>query len=126
MTSPHVTDPHVTGPRVTDPHVTDSHVTDAAVLGAPEERGLPFDALVLAGGAARRLGGHRPGDVKPGLVVGGLALVDHALAAVADAFGVRRRHVELVTGMTSRDKVVDVDDDALANAPARLEALLNA
>mgnify|MGYP001136352127 CR=1 FL=1 len=37
-----------------------------------------------------------------------------ALAAVADAFGVCRRDVTLVTGATSRTKVVDVDgaDDA--------------
>ncbi|MGY2079022.1 DUF167 domain-containing protein [Modestobacter sp. SYSU DS0657] len=32
-----------------------------------------------------------------------------ALAAVADAFGVRRSAVRLVTGATSRTKVVDVD-----------------
>ena len=31
-----------------------------------------------------------------------------ALAAVAEAFGVRRREVTLVTGATSRTKVVDV------------------
>jgi uncharacterized protein YggU (UPF0235/DUF167 family) len=38
-----------------------------------------------------------------------------ALAAVADAFGVRRRAVSLVSGTTSRTKVVDVDapDDVL-------------
>jgi uncharacterized protein YggU (UPF0235/DUF167 family) len=33
---------------------------------------------------------------------------DAALAAVADAFGVRRRDVTLVRGATSRTKVVDV------------------
>lgn len=32
-----------------------------------------------------------------------------ALRAVADAFDVRRRQVTLVTGATSRDKVVDID-----------------
>jgi uncharacterized protein YggU (UPF0235/DUF167 family) len=32
-----------------------------------------------------------------------------ALAAVADAFGVRRSAVALVTGATARTKVVDVD-----------------
>ncbi|MGY1750518.1 DUF167 domain-containing protein [Modestobacter sp. SYSU DS0511] len=32
-----------------------------------------------------------------------------ALAAVADAFGARRSAVTLVTGATSRTKVVDVD-----------------
>lgn len=45
-----------------------------------------------------------------------------ALAAVADAFGVRRRAVGLVTGETSRTKVVDV-----AGAdPATLARLLDA
>jgi uncharacterized protein len=34
-----------------------------------------------------------------------------ALRAVADAFGVRRADVTLVTGATSRDKVVEVDGD---------------
>ncbi len=119
MTSPHVTDPHVTGPRVTDPHVTDSHVTDAAVLGAPEECGLQFDALVLAGGAARRLGGHRPGDVKPGLVVGGLALVDHALAAVADA----RRRVLVAPPQLARPGVpTTLEDPPLGGPVAGLAA----
>jgi len=35
-----------------------------------------------------------------------------ALRAVAAAFGVRRRDVTLVTGATSRDKVVEIDGDA--------------
>jgi len=34
-----------------------------------------------------------------------------ALRAVADAFGVRPREVHLVTGMTSREKVVRIDGD---------------
>ncbi len=40
-----------------------------------------FDAIVLAGGTAARLGGVD----KPGLDVGGASLLDHVLAAVADA-----------------------------------------
>ncbi|WP_421742551.1 molybdenum cofactor guanylyltransferase [Cellulomonas sp.] len=40
-----------------------------------------FDAVVLAGGRARRLGGAS----KPEVEVGGVALLDHALAAVAGA-----------------------------------------
>ena len=46
-----------------------------------------------------------------------------ALRAVADAFGVPRRDVILVSGWTSRDKVVDIDGagDDLAR---RLAALL--
>lgn len=40
-----------------------------------------FDAVVLAGGRGSRLGG----PSKPEVVVGGRALLDHALAAVSDA-----------------------------------------
>jgi molybdopterin-guanine dinucleotide biosynthesis protein A len=40
-----------------------------------------YDAIVLAGGAARRL----QGADKPQLEVGGVRLLDHVLAAVADA-----------------------------------------
>ena len=43
-----------------------------------------------------------------------------ALAAVAEALGVRRREVHLVTGATSRTKVVEVD----GGDPARPAALL--
>ncbi|TQK97784.1 molybdopterin-guanine dinucleotide biosynthesis protein A [Streptomyces puniciscabiei] len=42
---------------------------------------MPYDAVVLAGGAARRLGGAD----KPGLRVGGRALLDRVLAACAGA-----------------------------------------
>ncbi|WP_456786239.1 molybdenum cofactor guanylyltransferase [Cellulomonas sp. P5_C5] len=43
--------------------------------------GPRYDAVVLAGGRARRLGGVS----KPDVEVGGIALLDHALAAVAGA-----------------------------------------
>jgi uncharacterized protein len=48
-----------------------------------------------------------------------------ALVAVAEALGVRRSAVRLVTGRTSRDKVIEVEatDDAVRS---RLEALLRA
>lgn len=42
---------------------------------------IPFDAIVLTGGRSSRLGG----TAKAGLMVGGRPLVDHAVAAVADA-----------------------------------------
>jgi uncharacterized protein YggU (UPF0235/DUF167 family) len=45
------------------------------------------------------------------------------IEAVADAFGVRRRDVALVTGATSRTKVLEVDvDDRVGRA--RLAQLL--
>ncbi|MFC7880593.1 NTP transferase domain-containing protein [Streptomyces sp. NPDC057376] len=48
---------------------------------APGEDPVGYDAVVLAGGAARRLGGAD----KPGLRVGGRALLDRVLAACAGA-----------------------------------------
>lgn len=54
---------------------------------------------------------------------------DAALAAVADAFGVRRSAVTLVLGRTSRDKVVDVAEGAPGDAArhaARLAELVSA
>jgi uncharacterized protein len=44
-----------------------------------------------------------------------------ALAAVAETFGLRRRQVSLVTGATSRIKVVDVE----GGEPSRLAELLS-
>jgi uncharacterized protein YggU (UPF0235/DUF167 family) len=52
------------------------------------------------------------------------AATDAALAAVAEAFGVRRRAVTLLTGVTSRDKVVDVDVPDEAAARDLLTSLL--
>ncbi len=51
------------------------------------------------------------------------AATEAALAAVAGAFGVRRRAVTLVSGATARDKVVAVDAPADVVA-ARLADLL--
>ena len=65
-----------------------AHGLDAHDSTRPRAARVVFDAIVLAGGAGRRLG---PAVAKPEVVVGGLALVDHALAAVAAA-----RHVVLV------------------------------
>ncbi|MGW3203847.1 NTP transferase domain-containing protein [Streptomyces sp. NPDC001135] len=48
---------------------------------AAPEAPVPYDAVVLAGGAARRLGGAD----KPGLRVGGRALLDRVLTACAGA-----------------------------------------
>ena len=61
----------------------------------------PFDALVLAGGTGLRMGDPRGTD-KAGLDVGGVALLDRVLAAVADAqrcivVGPRRPTARVVT-----------------------------
>lgn len=79
-------------------------------------------------GSARPKVGGRYGDslvvaVGPRAVDG--KATGAALKAVADAFGVRRRDVSLVTGTTSRDKIVEIDADP-AEAAQRRDALLNA
>jgi uncharacterized protein YggU (UPF0235/DUF167 family) len=81
----------------------------------------------------------RPGSARPGAggEHGGALVVrvsaravdgratEAALATVADAFGVRRSAVRLVSGATSRAKIVDIDGGdpqvlaALLAAPAR-------
>ncbi|WP_175438035.1 NTP transferase domain-containing protein [Streptomyces sp. SGAir0924] len=58
-----------------------SGVPGAGTEPAPGAHGAGYDAVVLAGGAARRLGGAD----KPGLSVGGRALLDRVLAACAGA-----------------------------------------
>ena len=50
---------------------------------------------------------------------------DAALRAVAEAFGVRRGDVTLVTGATSRDKLIEIDGDTAGLAATR-DALLDA
>lgn len=50
-------------------------------VGADSSGPPPYDAIVLAGGGARRLGGVD----KPALDVGGLSLLDRVMAAVAGA-----------------------------------------
>ena len=50
-------------------------------MDRPDSHSEPFDAIVLAGGGARRLGGVD----KPALDVGGMSLLDRVLAACAGA-----------------------------------------
>lgn len=84
-------------------------------------------AIRVKPGSSRPRVGGRHGDalvvaVSP-RAVGGKA-TEAALAAVADAFAVRRRDVTLVTGATSRDKVVEIDAGP-AEAARRHRALLD-
>ncbi|WP_024287087.1 DUF167 domain-containing protein [Cellulomonas sp. KRMCY2] len=51
------------------------------------------------------------------------AATEAVLEAVARAFGVRRRHVRLLTGATSRDKVIEIDSPAAAVAQRLVELL---
>ena len=48
-----------------------------------------------------------------------------ALIAVAEAIGVKRRDVSLVSGVTARDKVVEIEGD-LTELPAAVESLMGA
>src|ERR1043165_8927000 len=57
------------------------HRVRVAVMDGPDGVGEPFDAIVLAGGGARRLGGVD----KPGLEFGGVSMLDRVLEACADA-----------------------------------------
>lgn len=66
---------------------------------------------VRPGAARTEVGGERAGALivrVTARAVDGRA-TEAALAAVARAFGVRRRAVTLITGASSRTKVVDVD-----------------
>jgi uncharacterized protein len=79
---------------------------------------------VRPGVSRPRVGGEHDGALIVAVsarAVGGQA-TEAALAAVADAFGVRRRCVTLVTGTTSRAKVIDIvdgDPSVLARLLAR-------
>jgi uncharacterized protein len=76
-------------------------------------------------------GARRPGADGPALAVRVAAravdgaATEAALAAVAEALGVRRRQVALVRGATARTKVVEVDGDDAVLAE-RVTALLAA
>lgn len=72
-------------------------------------------AIRVKPGSARTAVGGRYGDALLVTVtaraVDGQA-TEAALRALAEAFDVRRRQVSLITGATSRDKVVDIDGPA--------------
>lgn len=81
---------------------------------------------VRPGASRTRVGGEHAGALV--VAVGARAVdgaaTEAALAALADALGVRRRHVRLVTGATSRDKVVDVEGLPEADLADRVARLL--
>ena len=85
-------------------------------------------AIRVKPGASRAAVGGRRGDALLVAVtasaVGGQA-TEAALRAVASAFGVARRDVTLVTGATSRDKVIAIEGHAAA-LTARRDELLSA
>jgi uncharacterized protein (TIGR00251 family) len=87
---------------------------------------MRFQVRVRPGASRTRVGG-RYGDA---LVVAVTApavdgrATEAVLRAVADAFAVRRRDVRLVSGATSRTKLVEVDS-AGPEAAGRLAELLS-
>jgi uncharacterized protein YggU (UPF0235/DUF167 family) len=89
---------------------------------------LTVAVRVKPGVARARVGGRHDGSHGPALVVAVSAravdgaATEAALRAVADALGVRRSAVALVTGRTSRDKVLSVEP-APAGLAARIEEL---
>ncbi|WP_199424662.1 DUF167 domain-containing protein [Actinotalea solisilvae] len=80
---------------------------------------------VRPGASRTRVGGEHAGRLVVAVAARAVdgAATEAALAAVAGAFGVRRRAVTLVSGATARDKVVAVDAPADVVA-ARLADLL--
>jgi uncharacterized protein YggU (UPF0235/DUF167 family) len=109
-----------------------------AIPGRPLIRlcGYGIHAIWRHTGAVRITVWVRPGSTRPGVggersgalvvrvsarAVGGQA-TEAALAAVAAAFGVRRRAVTLVAGASSRTKILDVE----GAEPATLSRLLDA
>jgi uncharacterized protein YggU (UPF0235/DUF167 family) len=82
-------------------------------------------AIRVKPGSGRTVVGGRYGDalvVRVGeRAVDGKA-TEAALRALAEALGVRRAALRLVTGATSRTKVVDVDGDVSARVQALLDA----
>ncbi len=93
------------------------HGPDGDGAGAPGAgAGCPtgaWDAMVLAGGAGRRLGVPGSRVVKPEVVVAGRPLVDHALAAVEGA----RRRVLVGSDALARPGVLTTLEDPPLGGP---------
>ena len=72
---------------------------------------LRIAVRVRPGASRTKVGGEQGGALLVAVqapAVGGRA-TEAALAALADALGLRRRDVRLVVGATRRDKVVEID-----------------
>ncbi|MCK0116209.1 NTP transferase domain-containing protein [Isoptericola sp. S6320L] len=80
------------------------------------------DAVVLAGGRATRLGG----TPKPGIVVGSASLLDHALAATAEAEVTAVVGPQDAVGQAGRSLVVTREDPPFGGPVAGLDAGLRA
>lgn len=89
---------------------------------------MRIDVRVRPGASRTRVGGAHGDRLVVAVAARAVdgAATEAALAAVAGAFGLRRRQVTLVTGVTSRDKTValDLPEDAAPAARARLAELL--
>ena len=76
---------------------------------------LRIAVRVKPGASRTKVGGRYDGPSGPALVVAVPAravdgrATEATLAAVADAFGVRRRQVRLVSGPASRNKLLELD-----------------
>src|SRR5262245_386465 len=101
------------------------HESIPAVDDGRDDGRMRIAVLVRPGSSRDRAGGRYDGPSGAALVVAVTApAVDGrataaALEVVAGAFGVRRRAVRLVSGVTARDKVLEIDGD-----PAELAARL--
>lgn len=90
---------------------------------------LVFAIRVKPGAKRTRVGGQYPGPKGPALIVAVSAPAvegkanDAVSSALAEAFAVRKRDIEVVSGARSRDKIVQVNAPE-GREPARLTARL--
>ena len=78
---------------------------------------MRFEIRVRPGASRTRVGGSHGGRLVVAVSARAVdgAATEAALAAVAEAFGVRRRAVTLVRGATSRDKVVEINSGGVTS-----------
>jgi uncharacterized protein len=98
-------------------------VTDRRADRDAQQATVRIPIRVRPGASRTRVGGSHDGRLVVAVTARAVdgAATTAALVALADALGVRRRHVALATGKTSRDKLVDVASfDGLAERLAQL------